>query len=102
MRVIGMDVHRTFAQVAILEDGKVVCEQRLDLVQDIRRMSAIAQTVVWSAVPPLKSRSPNGRSCVSHPQPLTGRKGRRDRPMGRRGPHGREQRVLRESSPGLD
>lgn len=34
MRVIGMDVHRAFAQVAILEDGKVVREQRLDLVQD--------------------------------------------------------------------
>lgn len=34
MRVIGMDVHRAFAQVATLEDGKVVNEQRLDLVQD--------------------------------------------------------------------
>lgn len=34
MRVIGMDVHRAFAQVAILDDGKVVSEQRLDLVQD--------------------------------------------------------------------
>jgi transposase len=34
MRVIGMDVHRAFAQVAILDDGKVVGEQRLDLVQD--------------------------------------------------------------------
>jgi transposase len=34
MRVIGMDVHRAFAQVAILDDGKVVSEQRIDLVQD--------------------------------------------------------------------
>lgn len=34
MRVIGMDVHRAFAQVAILEDGKVIDEQRLELVQD--------------------------------------------------------------------
>jgi transposase len=34
MRVIGMDVHRAFAQVAILEDGKVIREQRIDLVQD--------------------------------------------------------------------
>lgn len=33
-RVIGMDVHRAFAQVAILDDGNVVSEQRLDLVQD--------------------------------------------------------------------
>ena len=32
MRVIGMDVHRSFAQVAILEDGKVIAERRLDLV----------------------------------------------------------------------
>jgi len=29
-----MDVHRAFAQVAILDDGKVVSEQRIDLVQD--------------------------------------------------------------------
>ncbi len=29
-----MDVHQALAQVAILDDGKVVSEQRLDLVQD--------------------------------------------------------------------
>lgn len=34
MRVIGMDVHRSFAQIAILADGKVISEQRLDLVQE--------------------------------------------------------------------
>lgn len=34
MRVIGMDVHRAFARIAILDDGKVISEQRLDLVQD--------------------------------------------------------------------
>jgi len=33
MRVIGMNVHRAFAQVAILDDGRVVNEQRLELVQ---------------------------------------------------------------------
>jgi transposase len=33
MRVIGMDVHRPFAQVAILEEGKVMVELRLDLVR---------------------------------------------------------------------
>lgn len=34
MRVIGMDVHGAFAQVAILDNGKVVSEQRLELLQD--------------------------------------------------------------------
>lgn len=34
MRVIGMDVHRVFAQVAILDEGKVVSEQRIELVQE--------------------------------------------------------------------
>jgi transposase len=32
MRVIGMDIHRSFAQVAILEDGQIIREQRVDLV----------------------------------------------------------------------
>lgn len=34
MRVIGMDVHRSFAQIAILENGKVIAERRLDLVHE--------------------------------------------------------------------
>ena len=34
MRVIGMDIHRSFAQVAILEDGQVTKELRVDLVHD--------------------------------------------------------------------
>ena len=32
MRVVGMDIHRSFAQVAILDDGKVIQELRVDLV----------------------------------------------------------------------
>ena len=32
MRVIGMDIHRSFAQVAILEDGQIIRELRVDLV----------------------------------------------------------------------
>lgn len=32
MRIIGMDIHRSFAQVAIVEDGKVVKERRVELV----------------------------------------------------------------------
>lgn len=31
MRVIGMDVHRSFAQVAILENGKIIAERGLEL-----------------------------------------------------------------------
>jgi transposase len=32
VRVIGMDIHRSFAQVAILEDGEIIQELRVDLV----------------------------------------------------------------------
>jgi transposase len=32
MRVVGMGVHRSFAQVAILEDGRITQELRVDLV----------------------------------------------------------------------
>jgi transposase len=32
MRVIGMDIHRSFAQVAILQDGRITQEFRVDLV----------------------------------------------------------------------
>ena len=34
MRVVGMDIHRSFAQVAILDDGSVVHERRVDLIRD--------------------------------------------------------------------
>ncbi len=34
MRVIGMDIHRSFAQVAIWEDGRIAKELRVDLVRD--------------------------------------------------------------------
>ncbi len=32
MRVVGMDIHRSFAQVAILEEGRITRELRVDLV----------------------------------------------------------------------
>jgi transposase len=34
MRIIGLDVHRSFAQVAVLDGGKIVAERRLDLDHD--------------------------------------------------------------------
>lgn len=34
MRVIGMDIHRSFAQVAILDRGEVRTEKRVELVFD--------------------------------------------------------------------
>lgn len=34
MRVVGMDIHRSFAQVAILDRGEVTSEKRVDLVHD--------------------------------------------------------------------
>src|ERR1700684_1602377 len=32
MRVVGMDIHRSFAQVAILEGGQIIRQLRVDLV----------------------------------------------------------------------
>lgn len=32
MRIVGMDIHRSFAQVAILEKGQITKELRVDLV----------------------------------------------------------------------
>ena len=34
MAIIGMDIHRSFAQAAFLQDGQVKREQRVDLVHD--------------------------------------------------------------------
>src|ERR1700677_1030506 len=34
MAIIGMDIHRSFAQAAFLQDGQVKREQRVDLVRD--------------------------------------------------------------------
>jgi transposase len=43
MRIIGMDIHRSFAQVAILEAGQIRKELRVDLVH--HRLVAFAQTL---------------------------------------------------------
>jgi hypothetical protein len=34
MAIIGMDIHRSFAQVALLQDGQIKREQRVDLIHD--------------------------------------------------------------------
>ncbi|TWA57351.1 hypothetical protein FBZ84_12229 [Azospirillum baldaniorum] len=34
MRILGMDIHRSFAQVAFLVDGQVTKEARVDLAHD--------------------------------------------------------------------
>lgn len=33
MRIVGMDIHRSFAQVAILEEGKINKQLRVELIQ---------------------------------------------------------------------
>jgi len=43
MRIVGMDIHRSFAQVAILEDGLITRQLRVDLVHD--RLVAFAKTL---------------------------------------------------------
>lgn len=34
MRVVGMDIHLSFAQVAILDNGDIVQERRVELIRD--------------------------------------------------------------------
>jgi hypothetical protein len=34
MRVIGMDIHRSFAQVAILKNGRITGQLRVELVHE--------------------------------------------------------------------
>ena len=43
MRVIGMDIHRSFAQVAVLENGEVTRQLRVDLLHT--RVTEFAQTL---------------------------------------------------------
>lgn len=43
MRIIGMDIHRSFAQVAILEDGEIKQQLRVDLVH--HRVVEFAKTL---------------------------------------------------------
>ena len=34
MKIIGMDIHRSFAQVAMLEDGKITNQMRVELTHE--------------------------------------------------------------------
>ena len=43
MRIVGMDIHRSFAQVAILEDGEIKQQLRVDLVH--HRVVEFAKTL---------------------------------------------------------
>jgi hypothetical protein len=43
MAIIGMDIHRSFAQVAFLLDGQIKREQRVDLIYD--RLVKFAKTL---------------------------------------------------------
>ncbi|MGY4601482.1 transposase [Bradyrhizobium sp. GM22.5] len=43
MQIVGMDIHRSFAQVAILEDGTIIRQLRVDIVHD--RLVAFAKTL---------------------------------------------------------
>lgn len=43
MAIIGMDIHRSFAQAAFLQDGQIKREQRVDLVHD--RLVKFAKTL---------------------------------------------------------
>ena len=43
MAIIGMDIHRSFAQAAFLKDGQIKREQRVDLVHD--RLVKFAKTL---------------------------------------------------------
>lgn len=53
MRVIGMDIHRSFAQVAVLEDGEITRQLRVDLLHkpivDFARTLSPSDDVVLEA-----------------------------------------------------
>ena len=34
MKIVGMDIHRSFAQVAVLEDGKIMKQMRIKLTHE--------------------------------------------------------------------
>ena len=46
MRIIGMDIHRSFAQVAILEHGAIIRQMRVELVREM--LVAFAKTTLRS------------------------------------------------------
>ena len=43
MRIVGMDIHRSFAQVAVLEDGRITDNRRVELVH--HHLVAFARTL---------------------------------------------------------
>jgi hypothetical protein len=53
MRIIGMDIHRSFAQVAILEDGQITRQLRVELLHgpviDLARTLSLEDDVVLEA-----------------------------------------------------
>jgi hypothetical protein len=48
MAIIGMDIHRSFAQAAFLQDGQIKREQWVELVHD-RLVKFGAALSVWTA-----------------------------------------------------
>ena len=65
MAIIGMDIHRSFAQAAFLQDGQIKREQRVELVHD--RLVKFAKTLLIedevSSRPPATAPLSSG-SCV--------------------------------------
>ena len=47
MRVVGLDIHRVFAEAVLLDDGKVVRLGRIGMTRD--HLGAFARTLTYKA-----------------------------------------------------
>lgn len=66
MRIIGMDIHRSFAQVAFLVDGQVTKEARVDLPHDrFLRSCPEAWCRTWVAYQVLRPVWPDGQAATA-------------------------------------
>jgi hypothetical protein len=64
MAIIGLDIHRSFAQAASLRDGQIIREQRVELVRD--RLIKFAKSLSIedeSSSRPLATARPSSGSC---------------------------------------
>ena len=97
MRIFGLDVHRTFAEVALLDERGVRSAGRIDLIADalhtFGRQLTLDDDVVLEAVP---TGSWNGR-CSSAPLAVTVAGAEGARAVGRR-----PADILHDSPPAHD
>ena len=64
MAIIGLDIHRSFAQAAFLRDGQIIREQRVDSVAiDSSSSQSRCRSRTRSFSRPLATAQPSSGSC---------------------------------------